>query len=121
MLTPFGPRRPFDFGSVMLVNQPRFCQLLRYYVFSTATGADYIFAFRTTQRRADALSMIYDASIISPWHMDRLIMQRMRGVLDWYIQLCYHTMKQARKRPRDVTPEDDLALMTSFWQEYADG
>ena len=104
MLTPYGPRRPFDFGSVMLVKQPRFSQLLRYYVFSSATGADYIFAFRTTQQRADALSMIYDTSVISESQMDKLILQRFRGVLDWYIQLCYHTMKKGRKSLRDVTP-----------------
>lgn len=43
-----GQHRHFNFGSVYLVQEPRFAQLLRYYVFSTTTGADHIFYFRTT-------------------------------------------------------------------------
>lgn len=100
----------------MLVNEPRLIQLFRYYVFSTTTGADYIFTFRTTQRESGANSMIYDTSIISEQQMERLLLRpEMYGVLDWYIQLCYHTMQKTRKSGRQVTPEDDLALMTSYW------
>lgn len=50
-MIPEGQHRHLNFGSVYLVEHPCFAQLLRYYVFSTTTGADHIFCFRTTENK----------------------------------------------------------------------
>lgn len=50
-----GNHRHINFGSVYLVKKPKFSQLLRYYVFSTTTGADHIFYFRTTNNNGKSL------------------------------------------------------------------
>jgi len=71
----------------MLVKSPRLNQLFRYYVFSTTTGADHIFAFRTTQKLARVKATIYDERVMPEVLIDRLISKpEMLGVLDWYIQ-----------------------------------
>ncbi len=38
-----GPLRPLNMGSMYLIQNPFFAMLLRFYVFSSATGADHIF------------------------------------------------------------------------------
>ncbi len=57
-LCSYGRKRHVKFGSVYLVKSPRFAQLLRYYVFSTTTGADHLFYFRTTNNSQISLYKI---------------------------------------------------------------
>ena len=50
-----GEHRHFNFGQVYLMKKPVFALLLRYYVFSTVTGADHIFYLRTTGNKNNSL------------------------------------------------------------------
>lgn len=91
-LDPVGSERHVRLGNVyrMKPNQPpRFCLYLRYYVFSTATGADHIFYYRSTHNTSRCLySKIPGAGRVQFSRADTC------GILEWYLQMVYSKMNK---------------------------
>jgi len=88
----------------------------RYYVFSTTTGADHIFYYRSTYSKRKTLYPY------RPWVPSALITRDDTiGVLEQYLITAYGCLKKTRLMDSDVSPSEDLKVMTEFWQQFHDG
>ena len=106
-----GEHRHFNFGQVFLLKKPVFALLLRYYVFSTVTGADHIFYLRTTGNKND--------SLYPQLQIRRLLFRPDTcGLLEWYLNLVYLITGKKRSLDTQQSPSADLEVMVEYWSKY---
>ena len=92
------------------MEQPKFCMYLRYYVFSTATGADHLFYIRSTNNETKTLyAKVEGADTVYFKRVDTC------GILEWYLKMIYsRTSRPVRSNLQLVTPWEDCQVLKSF-------
>ena len=86
-----GPMRPINMGSAYLVQNPFFGMLLRFYVFSSATGADHIFTIGHIRNDHKCLySNLAYKNTSKVTGKPPLLLERedTAGYLEWYLNFC---------------------------------